>query len=124
MSTKIDFATFEYSTDEQIVGKWIDGKTIYKKTINCGTVSSNTMKQVSTGISNLYEVIKWEGISHNASGTSYAPFPQSYNGNGSMYSGAVVTARYTKTTNTIDIFQNSGFENQTIIVTLYYTKTS
>ena len=121
---KIDFTTFEYSTDEQIVGKWIDGKTIYKKTIECGTIPNNTTKQVPTGISDLSEIVKWEGVSHNASGTSYAPFPQNYTNNGSMYSGATVTGRYTKTTNTIDIFQNSGFESQTVIVTLYYTKTS
>lgn len=39
MSWNIDFATFEYSTTEQAVGKWVDGKTIYRK-VWTGTYSA------------------------------------------------------------------------------------
>lgn len=113
---------FDYSTTETDTGaKWIDGKAIYKKTIVVGTITANTLKTVNAGITNFGTLVKFEGVSAGTNGSSTAPFPQNYSGVSDMYSGNAVAARYNISQDTIAVWSN-GFENQNIIVTLYYTK--
>lgn len=48
---------FDYSAEEQVVGKWTDGKPIYRK-IASGTVpKSDYYPTVATGITNLDKVV-------------------------------------------------------------------
>ena len=53
--------TYNYSTDEQVIGKWIDNKPIYRKIINCGTLPNNSDKNVTHNISNIDKIISIYG---------------------------------------------------------------
>lgn len=47
---------FNYSTEEQVVGKWTNGKPIYRKVVT-GTVPKGDYPTVATGITNLDKVV-------------------------------------------------------------------
>lgn len=47
---------FNYSTEEQVVGKWTNGKPIYRKVVT-GTVPKGGYPTVATGITNLDKVV-------------------------------------------------------------------
>ena len=59
---------FNYSLEEQVIGKWVDGKPVYQKTIACGTLPNNTTKTVSHNISNIDYIIKWTGSASDSTG--------------------------------------------------------
>lgn len=109
-----------YSSSEQDSGiRWIDGKVVYQKTINFGVAPNNTNKSVAHGISNISEVIKYEGFTSTGPGNGNymsLPFVESSNVAYSM------SVRATNTHVTIKTNQdNTPFTNT--YVTLFYTKT-
>lgn len=103
-----------YSTEEQVVGKWVDGKPIYQKTFQLNTlVDGNVfLTGVDTLIDNEYVVIRTDGASQNSIGVTSNNEIQSgffiakkadggvapYNRGSLLASSAIVTVRYTKTT--------------------------
>lgn len=48
---------FNYSTEEQVVGKWTNGKPIYRKVVTGTVPKSDSYPTVATGITNLDKVI-------------------------------------------------------------------
>lgn len=115
MSPKIDFTTFEYSTDEQIVGKWIDGKPIYKKTIYRSSLASGEI-DILHGISNLDLCIKLEAFEIAASHTTL-PLPTLANTSNGNYASP-----WTISSTKIKLFLSLALTD--VYITLYYTKTS
>lgn len=51
---------FNYSSNEQIVGKWIDGKTLYRKVITFNYFPNNTQRVVPHYITNLQYICWYE----------------------------------------------------------------
>ncbi len=109
---------FNYSLEEQVVGKWVDGKPVYQKTVACGALPNSTNKTVNHNISNLDYIIKWTGSASQSTGI-HIKFPYvniSTLGNScnvwidktgigiettsnlSAYTKSYVTLQYTKTT--------------------------
>ena len=48
---------FNYSTEEQVIGKWIDGKPLYRKIAYGNVPQSDQYPTVATGITNLDKVV-------------------------------------------------------------------
>lgn len=48
---------FNYSTEEQVVGKWTNGKPIYRKVVTGTVPKSDFYPTVATGITNLDKVV-------------------------------------------------------------------
>ena len=48
---------FNYSTEEQVIGKWIDGKPLYRKIVSGNVPQSDQYPTVATGITNLDKVV-------------------------------------------------------------------
>lgn len=106
----------DYSTSEINTGTyWIDGSVIYKKTINFGTLPNATVKNVAHGISNLGELVKYEGTVRNVTNIFL-----NINSPG-------VTSGYLRTivdnTNII-VVTDVDRSGDTAYITLYYTKSS
>ncbi len=69
---------FNYSTEEQIIGKWLDGKTLYRKCLQLtspNTVDTNTnIYTITENIDTLVDIrgiIYNQGSSHKGSINSY-----------------------------------------------------
>ena len=48
---------FNYSTEEQVIGKWINGKPLYRKIVSGNVPQSDQYPTVATGITNLDKVV-------------------------------------------------------------------
>ena len=48
---------FDYSTEEQVIGKWTNGKPLYRKIVSGNVPQSNDYPTVATGITNLDKVV-------------------------------------------------------------------
>ena len=48
---------FNYSTEEQVIGKWIDGKPLYRKIVSGNVPQGDNYPTVATGITNLDKVV-------------------------------------------------------------------
>lgn len=48
---------FDYSTEEQVIGKWTNGKPIYRKIVSGAVSQSDLYPTVATGITNLDKVV-------------------------------------------------------------------
>ena len=48
---------FNYSTEEQVIGKWTNGKPLYRKIVSGNVPQSDQYPTVATGITNLDEVV-------------------------------------------------------------------
>ena len=57
---------YNFSTEEQYLGKWIDGSDYYGKTIVFGALPNATTKAVSHNISNIGKVIDYFGTAIRA----------------------------------------------------------
>lgn len=115
MSTKIDFTTFAYSTDEQIVGSWIDGRPIYKKTIYRASIDAGDI-DILHGISNLDLCIKIEAFETAASHTTL-PLPTLASTSDGNYASP-----WTISDSRVKFF--SSLRLTDVYITLYYTKSS
>lgn len=109
-----------YSTSEiATAAKWIDGKTIYKKTINFGALPKSTYKGVAHGISNLSQVINFEGVTYDVSSARWRLLntPSSNTGS-SNHAIAEITSTH------IYIYAGDDKSSQSTYITLYYTKSA
>lgn len=63
-----------YSTEGRVVGTWIDGKKLYQKTIDFGALPNATIKNVSTGLSDI-KVRNYFGYAYRPSDGTVFNFP-------------------------------------------------
>lgn len=106
-----------YSTTEQKTGeKWIDGNDIYFKSVDIGALPNRTYKDVQTGITNVKDICKIEGISTN--GTIYVNIPHEAN-----IASYGIELFFDKQNNMVRVATSEDQSSYTGIVTLYYTKT-
>ena len=109
--------SFNYSTDEHIVGKWIDGKLLYEKTVNVGDMPNNASKVVSLGVSNLDMVIDYSGfIKHKTVAGVGFPLP-------AVMTGSTANVRLSLYDKNIQIISTSDMTSFEGYVTFRYTKT-
>ena len=107
-----------YSYEERLVGTWVDGKPLYEKTVNFGALPNATTKEVPHGIENVDVIWVHDGYVKNESANWCYPLILSspyniahdwsigiatnkiiaYTGVDQTSSAAMVTLRYTKTT--------------------------
>ena len=108
-----------YSTQEVATAdKWINGKTIYRKTINFGALPNATTKNVAHGISNLSQIIKYEGFGYTISTPTICwPFPRVDTVIGNQMRIVSDATNITVTT-TVD------WSPAAVYATIYYTKTT
>lgn len=105
-----------YSTDEHIVGTWIDGKTIYEKSYSDTTPSSTTSKNYSLGVSNIDEIIYYDGMVYRNDGA----ICKLDHARGDDLMWTMVTASKEFVIN----IKDSQYVSQTIYFTVRYTKSS
>jgi len=106
-----------YSTTEKDTGfTWIDGRHIYKKTVYFGAGPNAGEKTVAHGISNLDNIIKFEGFGKR-SGPNYFPI---------QFTNTTAANQIYMFADNTNITLGSGINRSTIdcYVTLYYIKTS
>lgn len=125
-SIRTNFITspFNYSTNEQIIGKWIDGKPVYQTTVNFGmgpTAGNN--KTVTVNIANVENIIDISGILINSAGSNPLPFIHP----GNLGYAVQVDVRE-KTTSKFNILVNAGSQmdcsTRPIYIYVKYTKTT
>ena len=110
-----------YSTSELATPyTWIDGKTIYKKTIEyTNALTAGAVNYINHNITNIGKVIKREFFGYNSS-----------NGNSLVLPANTPTnniSNWTVTTTQIQIYATFAYgsdPNETLYLTLYYTKSS
>ena len=113
--SRIDLTASTYSTTEARDGTFIDGSPIYKKTVDLGAMPNNGTKTVAHGISNLKDVIKFEGGGYSQSSDYHYNLPYAAMGS----TGGIEIA--IKSTD-IYIFTNTDRSDITGYLTIYYTK--
>lgn len=117
---------FDYSTEEQVIGKWIDGKPLYGKTITfTTTITQNTTTSIAHNITNAKNIFIDYGASFmeaNIGTDNYMSYSLSLIG----YSGNITDKMYCYVDITNIIFYANGAwaRNWTKHITLKYTKTT
>ena len=106
-----------YSTTEHVVGKWIDGSTVYEKTVECGALPNTTSKQVPHNISNLKNVVEFNGVFSNSTSWFEMNNPNPNNLAGGVQTAITSTSVLIITAANLSTYPNSW-------VTIRYTKTS
>ena len=106
-----------YSTDETLTTeRWIDGKPIYKKTVDFGALPNNTSKTVAHNIVNVEQIWLDETTSSWSGGTGNGVPMNYYAGSGFVVTYPTITDIYCKT--------NTNYSPYTAVVTVRYTKTT
>lgn len=106
-----------YSTNEIKTNKrWIDGKPIYRKIFNNVSISAGTGRYITSGISNIENMIKLEGILRYSGNNQFITIPSYYN------SSIFISANYQYNENRI--YYDCGTFSGTAIFILEYTKTT
>lgn len=119
-----------YSTSEQIVGTWIDGSNVYEISVENTTVrdgSISTSQSVSTGVSDIKELLELRGAASYGSNTSWLPFTFSDNGGSGLSNSRVKIIAVGNDGNVFfEIGNNYNGANciNKVIMTLRYTKTT
>lgn len=106
-----------YSTSETFTGKhWVNGKPIYRKVLNNISIIEGTAHTIETGITNIENLTKLEGILKNTGNSQYVDIP-------AYYSPTIfISANYKYDENRI--YYDSATFSGTAIIILEYTKTS
>ena len=114
--------SFNYSTNEQIVGKWIDGKPLYQKTVRFTSLTAG-QQHYSHGISN----VEYINVVINASlvkfaGATWTIFGWNCNLSNNNYSVNIMDI----TPTVADVFIGSAIVNDAteMLITFQYTKTT
>lgn len=117
MDEPTEHFTKEYTDAEKPWGNWIDGSVIYAKTIDFGDLPDTSTKSVAHGISNLAQIVRFEGIAY-AGQYGWYPLPLTYGGSDTNYN---VEFRFT----TSDIVAKCTQDRSmfSAYITLFYTKT-
>jgi len=109
---------FNFSTEEQVVGKWIDGKPIYQRTFSVNTGSGGEVVYPLTGW-NIDTVIFFTGVIEQiANGKKYYP-SIFYQGDNTYKCNAFCAY---EGRNGFVIAVGSGYYNFNAYITLQYTK--
>lgn len=109
-----------YSTSEVDTGAtWTDGSKIYKKTIDFGALPNDTDKDVAHGISNLGRLIDMNGIISYTSGTNTI-FVKA----GWTYLDALYFTQVQVRNTDIHVSTSRNMSDRSMVITLYYTKSS
>ena len=107
---------FNYSTGEiRTTEKWIDGKPIYRKTVTFTNSADQSAVSTSIGVSNINEILKYEGFSKTSSGI-FVPI--------NYYNGTNYACCQADTANISYQSSFTGLASRSVYVTLYYTKTT
>lgn len=117
---------FNYSTEEQVIGKWIDGKPLYRKTITfTTTIKENETTSIAHNIENAKNIFIDFGDSFmeaNIGTPNYLSYGFPLIGYGSSTNDKVFC--YSTITN-IEFYANGNWAgNWTKHITLKYTKTT
>ena len=105
--------SFNYSTEEQVVGTWIDGKPLYQKTLTGITGSDEVLGVISTDLGDYCTLISFITTKDDA------PF-NGLSRNGSLFSWWIrKNGQFVATS-----FQSSEMINATFYATFQYTKTT
>lgn len=106
-------ARYNYSLEEQVVGRWIDGKPLYQKTISIGDIPTGQTKTVNHNIENMDKTYNIFGTMYAGSTAEFIPSGENTNfriqvsrsviiliisGGWSSWGDAYITIQYTKTT--------------------------
>ena len=107
----------DYSTEEQLTGqKWIDGKEIYFKTIDFGALPNNTIKSVSSGLTNEF-IVKMDAYAYKSDAFYPLPFVSVTTLNDCIRTG------YNIGNHTVDVVTSGDKSAISAYITLFYTKT-
>lgn len=106
---------YEYSTDENVVGKWIDGKPLYQKVIT-GTYSYTTdnMGDFYVGYLNLSSIIPNIDM-------AWVDVNKSYYTIGTVYRG-FIAGWYQKDSNEFMLMTRFSRSNVSSVIVIQYTK--
>ena len=106
-----------HSTSETFTGKhWVNGKPIYRKVLNNISIIEGTAHTIETGITNIENLTKLEGILKNTGNSQYVVIP-------AYYSPTIfISANYKYDENRI--YYDSATFSGTAIIILEYTKTT
>lgn len=133
-------ASYNYSTEEQLVGTWIDGKPLYQVTVNCGPVvnkSANTyqsLRSVAHNINDIDTIVSARGFLFGTQPVSNTPLPwttYTASNNSLTYQCTYLVRQVNQTNVVLAIFSpnyatqivgNAAWGN--IYVTFQYTKTT
>lgn len=119
-----------YSTTEQVVGTWIDGKPVYEITVESTTTrdgSVSTTQSVSTGVSDIKELIDLRGAASYGANTAWLPFTFSDNASSGLTNSRVKIIAVGNDGNVFfEIGNNYNGANciNKVIITIRYTKTT
>lgn len=107
---------FNFSTEEQVVGRWIDGKPIYQKTFTGTTSATTSSDSVAGTIINLDTLV-------NSNGTIFLAGAWGVNQHSLPYDNVI--EYYIDTSNQIIIHKQNEIANtKQYMVTIQYTKTT
>ena len=67
-----------YSETEAIVGKWINNKPVYRRVLKYTPSNFTNNHEMSTGITNLEDIVKMDAVVHNNSDTGWRNIPWTY----------------------------------------------
>lgn len=117
---------FNYSTEEQVIGKWIDGKPLYRKTITFTTIiKKNEATSIAHNITNVKNIFIDYGASFmeaNIGTTNYLSYGFPLIGYDNSINDKVFC--YANITN-IEFYANGNWAGNWIKhITLKYTKTT
>ena len=108
---------FNYSTEEQVIGKWSNGKPVYRKVLNIGTPSGQRTYPTH-GISNLENVINLYGFCYTDVSTRQT-IPMTYT------NWEIFAYDITDTVFTLNFSTNQWNANPTNVYIIFeYTKTT
>ena len=102
---------FDYSTEEQVIGKWIDGKPLYRKIVSGNVPQSDQYPTVATGITNLDKVVS-------------ISLCLAYGDNRQYFSSVKYNNYYLSKENNNEITIVAPVIDGDAIFTIYYTKTT
>ena len=102
---------FDYSTEEQVIGKWIDGKPLYRKIVSGAVPKSDYYPTVATGITNLDKVVS-------------ISLCLAYGDNRQYFSSVKYNNYYLSKENNNEITIVAPVIDGDAIFTIYYTKTT
>ena len=106
-----------WSTSEVETGlQWIDGSTIFRKTVEINSLPNAGSSNYPHGISNIDNLVKFEGFARSTNGTLYA-LPHLNLGN--VASGIYITVGKTNIVIDTGTTDRSSYSGE---VTIYYTK--
>lgn len=119
-----------YSTNEQVIGTWIDGTPVYEITVESTTTrdgSVSTSQSVSTGASDIKELIDLRGAVSYGANTAWLPFTFSDNASSGLTNSRVKIIAVGNDGNVFfEIGNNYNGANciNKVIITIRYTKTT